>query len=111
MKYRKEQNYNELTQEYTIIDERIFEHCVAKQLEVIREKAKNLILEKAPEYKQRNAALGLLSDAEVQQMKDDIQNIRNISNSFEQQILTIVWDGSEENRPAACDAVQSIFWS
>jgi hypothetical protein len=64
----------------------------------------------APDYKQRNAALGLLSIEETEQIKTDIQNIRSISNSLEQQILAITWDGTEENRPAACGAVQNIRW-
>jgi hypothetical protein len=110
MTYVVEQIYDELSQQYIIVDNRIFSDCVKKQLEVIKEKAKNLILEVAPEYKQRNAALGLLSDEESQNIKDSIQNIRNISNNFEQQILAITWDGNEESRKAACDAVQNIRW-
>ncbi len=110
MKYTTEQIFDELTNTYILIDERIFHDCVLKQLMTVKEIAKQLILEIAPEYKQRNAALGILSDEETHQIKTDIQNIRSISNSLEQQILAITWDGTEENRPAACDAVQNIRW-
>jgi hypothetical protein len=110
MQYIKEQIFDELTNSYFIIDERIVEHCVAKQLEIIRNKAKELILNKVPEFKQRNASLGLLSVEETEQIKTHIQNIRSISNSLEQQILAITWDGTEETRPAVCDAIQNICW-
>lgn len=94
----------------TIIDERNFNQCVAYQLQRIKEKAKELILAAVPEYKQRNAALGLLSDQETQQIKDSIQAIRTISNQKEAEINAIVWDGQESTRAAACDAVQNIIW-
>jgi hypothetical protein len=93
-----------------IIDDRIFNDCISHQLNYIRETAKEQIIFIAPEYKQRNAALGLLSQEETQQIKDNIQTIREKSNIKEQQILSIVWDGTEETRSAACDAVQSICW-
>ena len=102
--------YNNETGETTIIDNRIFSRCVDKQLETIREYAKQLILKTAPEYKQRNAALGLLSQQETDQIKTNIETIRNISNQKEQEILSVVWDGIETTRPAACDAVQAVRW-
>jgi hypothetical protein len=93
-----------------IIDERNFNDVQTFQLKIIREKAMELILAIAPDYKQRNAALGLLSEQETQQIKDNIQNIRNISNSLEQQILNVSWDGDESTRSTACDSVQNIIW-
>lgn len=110
MKYMTEQIFNELTASYIFIDERVFNDCLKKQLQDIREQAKELILKVAPEYKQRNAALGLLSEEETEQIKTDIQNIRNISNNLEQQIEAIQWDGTEETRSSACDAIQNIRW-
>ena len=110
MTISKVQYYDEQTGIYSYEDERIFSMCRDFQLDVIRQQARDLILKVAPEYKQRNAALGLLSDQEVQQIKTDIQNIRNTSNSLEQQILAVTWDGTEETRPAACDAVQNVRW-
>jgi hypothetical protein len=94
----------------TIIDERNFNQCVVFQLSQIREKAKELILAAVPEYKQRNAALGLLTEQETQQIKDSIQAIRTISNQKEAEINAITWDGQESTRSAACDAVQNIIW-
>jgi hypothetical protein len=110
MIYAKVNLWDEDTKTLTEIDERIFSDCVTFQLQIIREKAKELILQVAPDYKQRNASLGLLTQQETEQIKTDIQNIRNISNQKETQILSIVWDGTEQNRPSACDAVQSIKW-
>jgi hypothetical protein len=92
------------------LDDRIFSDCVIYQLEQVRNTAKELILAAVPEYKQRNAALGLLSDQETQQIKDTIQAIRTISNQKEADINAIVWDGQESTRSAACDAVQNINW-
>ncbi len=90
-----------------IVDERVFSDCVAFQLNYVRERAKELILQAAPEYKQRNAALGLLSTEETEEIKQKIQQIRIISNQLESGINSVVWDGTEETRPQACDAVQS----
>ena len=106
----KEQIYDEGSGQYIYKDERVFSMCVSHQLEVIRQRAKELILEIAPEYKQRNAALGLLTQQQIDDLKTGIQNIRNISNQKEQEILSVVWDGSEQTRSFACDAVQAIRW-
>lgn len=110
MTISKVQYYNEATGEYTYEDERIFAMCRDHQLYVIRERAKELILAAAPEYKQRNAALGLLTQQEIDDMKTQIQNIRTISNQKEGEILAVIWDGNESTRPAACDAVQAVRW-
>jgi hypothetical protein len=92
------------------IDKRIFSLCVEMELKEIRRRAMEEILKAAPDYKQRNAALGLLSQQEIGDMKTQIQNIRTISNQKEAEILAVVWDGTEASRPAACDAVQSVRW-
>lgn len=110
MKYIKEHIYDEITKSYIDLDERVFQDCVTKQLQTIRQKAQDLILEVAPDYKQRNAALGLLSTQEIDEIKTSIQTIRTISNSLEQEILNVNWDGQESSRPAACDNVQTIKW-
>jgi hypothetical protein len=93
-----------------VIDNRIFFRCVENQLQTIREYAKELILASAPEYKQRNAALGLLSDAEANAIRAHIESIRTISNQKEAEILAVIWDGQESTRAAACDAVQNVRW-
>lgn len=94
----------------TVVDNREFYSVKEGQLAYIREHAKELILATAPEYKQRNAALGLLSEQETQTVKDFIQNVRNISNQLEAQITAITWDGDPQTHAAACDAVQAIVW-
>jgi hypothetical protein len=102
--------HDQKTGETYIIDERVFSDCVEYQLKFIREHAKELILTVAPEYKQRNAALGLLTQQETDDIKNSIENIRTISNQKEQEILGIIWDGTEQTRIAACDAVQNVRW-
>ena len=94
----------------TITDNRDFFDCQIFAVQRIKQKAMEKILAVAPEYKQRNAALGLLSEEEAQTIKSHIQNVRNISNSLEQQILAVTWDGTEETRSMACDSVQNILW-
>ncbi len=92
----------------TIVDPRVFSECVTFKLNNIRERAKELILEVAPEYKQRNAALGLLSPEETDAIKNHIQTIRTASNIKEAEIAAVQWDGTEETRASACDAVLAI---
>lgn len=105
-----EQIYDEQTHQYVIIDNRVFADCVTVQLDAIRQRAAELILEKAPLFKQQNASLGLLSAEETEFIVGHIQSIRETSNAYETEILQITWDGTEETRIAACDAVQSIRW-
>jgi len=93
-----------------IEDNREFYSVKSDQLFYIKEHAKQLILAVAPEYKQRNAALGLLTPEETQTIKDHIQTIRGISNIKEAQIEAITWDGNSNTHAAACDAVQAIVW-
>ena len=106
----KEITFDEQLQDYVVNDQRIFSECVDFQLKQIRQRARDLILEIAPEYKQRNAALGLLTQQETNKIKADIESIRTVSNQKEAEILAVVWDGTEANRPAACDAVQAVRW-
>jgi len=93
----------------TLIDLRVFSIVKQNQIKAIKDRAMELILEKVPEYKQRNAALGLLSNEETDKIKQDIQNIRILSDQKESQIESIVWDGNKETEAAACDAVELIY--
>ena len=102
--------HDEGTGQTHIIDERVFSLCVEHQLNVIRERAKELILAAAPEYKQRNAALGLLTLNETYELKQAIETVRATSNSKESEINAVTWDGQESTRSAACDAVQAVRW-
>ena len=91
-----------------ITDTRIFFKCKEFALQQLRKQAMEKILEFAPEYKQRNAALGLLSPEETDTIKNHIQTIRTASNIKEAEIAAVEWNGSEETRASACDAVLAI---
>jgi hypothetical protein len=93
----------------TLIDLRVFSIVKQNQIKAIKDRAMELILKKVPEYKQINAALGLLSNEETDKIKQDIQNIRILSDQKENQIESIVWDGNKETEAAACDAVELIY--
>lgn len=95
----------------TCIDYRVFSQLKQYQLEYIKEQAKQSILNVVPDYKQRNAALGLLSAEETQTIKDHIQSVRNISNQKEAQIQAITWNGNPQTHAAACDQIESIIWN
>lgn len=94
----------------TCIDYRVFSQLKEYQLNYIRERAKQLILAVAPDHKQRNAALGLLSAEETQTIKDRIQSIRTISNQKEAQIEAVIWNGNPETHAIACDEIETIIW-
>ena len=94
----------------TFTDLRVFSLVKQNQLNAVKSRAMELILEDAPEYKQRNAALGLLSDAEANAIRAHIQSIRTISNQKEAEILAVIWDGQESTHAAACDAIEQISW-
>lgn len=93
------------------VDNRVFSSVVEVQIIGIKTSTAEEILNRYPEYKQRNASLGVLPINEANEIKDRIDEIRNYSNSLEQQILAITWDGTEQNRASACDAVQNIQWN
>lgn len=103
-------SYTNLDGSTTIVDHREFYSWKQYHLDTIRQKAKELILEYAPEFKQRNAALGLLSDTEANEIRNHIQSIRNISNQKEAQIESITWDGDPATHSTACDAIEAINW-
>ena len=110
MNFIKEIVFDEALGDYVVNDQRVFSDCVVFQLKQIRRIAMEQILEVAPDYKQRNAAMGLLDPVEAQALKDAIQTIRAKSNAYEATINSVVWDGQESTRAAACDAVQAVRW-
>jgi len=103
-------SYTNLDGSTTIVDQREFYSWKQYQLDTIRQKAKELILEHAPDFKQRNAALGLLTDAEANAIRAHIQSVRTVSNQKEAQIEAITWDGDPATHAAACDAIEAINW-
>ena len=94
----------------TLVDNREFYSYKAYYLNYIRERAHDLIIAGAPEYKQRNAALGLLSDAEANAIRAHIQSIRTISNQKEAALEAITWDGDPATHAAACDQIETVTW-
>jgi hypothetical protein len=103
--------YDADTNQQVTIDHRDFDAVKAFQLERVKERAGILILEVAPIYKQSNAALGLLSQEESDALKNAIQAIRTQSQTMEDAINAVTWNGQEATRGAACDAIQNIWWS
>jgi hypothetical protein len=53
MKYATEQIFDELTNTYILIDERIFHDCVFKTIDDCQRNCKERILKVAPEHKQK----------------------------------------------------------
>jgi len=94
----------------TLTDLRVFSLVKQNQLNAVKSRAMELILEGAPEYKQRNAALGLLSDAEANAIRAHIQSIRTISNQKEAALEAIIWDGDPATHAAACDQIETVTW-
>ena len=94
----------------TLVDQREFYAYKAYYLNYIHERAHDLIIAVAPEYKQRNAALGLLTTEEADSIKTHIQNVRAISNQKETQLEAITWDGDPATHAAACDLIETITW-
>jgi uncharacterized protein YbbK (DUF523 family) len=93
-----------------VIDNRIFSEVVSAQIEILKRTAQEKILNFCPEYKQRNAAMGLLSPEETTYITSTIQSIRDKCHQLEQRVLDVTWDGTEENRSSACDIVQTTYW-
>lgn len=102
--------YSNLDGTVEVIDDRDFAGVKEFQLAAIRAEARRRILAQAPEYRQMNAALGLLPPAEAAALKTHIDQVRAQSNLLEQQIEAVTWDGQESTRAAACDAVQAVVW-
>ena len=94
----------------TLVDNREFYSYKDYYLKYIRERAHDLIIAGAPEYKQRNAALGLLSDAEANAIRAHIQSIRTISNQKEAALEAITWNGDPATHAAACDQIETVTW-
>ena len=93
-----------------VIDDRRYLDVVAWQIESVKQQARDQILAAAPEHRQRNAALGLLTVAETDVIVSAISMARNKSAELQRAIAAVRWNGQEESRSAACDAVQRVTW-
>lgn len=94
----------------TVIDNRVFSYVVENQIKGFKKAAEDEILKLCPEYKQRNAALGLLSPEETEFIKNTIQHIRTKCSTLEEEVLSVTWNGKNSTKSKACDKVQSIHW-
>lgn len=74
---------------YEVIDTPLDDYK-AVRLRELGSNATREILRVAPEYKQRNAALGLYSPEKVEQIKSDVQKVRTEHDTKEQLILDAV---------------------
>ena len=93
-----------------IIDRRKFSDLVEFQLAHFKSMATEEILMFAPEHKQRNAALGILTQSETQLIKEKINEVVVHYNNCKALVHIVSWDGAEETHADACDKVQSITW-
>jgi hypothetical protein len=85
----------------------------ASALARVRREARLIILTKWSIEKQLNAALGLLSTAETDQLKVDIQAVRDASNTAETAIQGVSAANSKAlkaNERAAINARASVTW-
>lgn len=93
-----------------IIDHRKFADLVEFQLAHFKTMATEEILAFAPEHKQRNAALGVLSQSETQEIKEKINDVLEHYNNRKTLVNMVSWDGSDATHAESCDKVQAIVW-
>ena len=94
----------------SIIDEREVEPVREHRLRQIRKRATRLIEEAVPEYKQRNIAMGIITGSEKTALLSQINAARDYCNGLEDEINAVTWDGEDETRAAACDAIEAASW-
>lgn len=93
---------------FVIIDDRNVEDCKLYKHNELRKEAMKTILEVAPDFKQRNAALGLLSAEETNIIVTHIKNIREQCDDLLNAVDNISWDGNESTRSQVCDMIMNI---
>lgn len=93
-----------------IIDRRKFADLVQFQLAHFKTMATEEILVFAPEHKQRNAALGILSQSETQEIKEKINDILEHYNNCKALVNMVSWDGAVATHAEACDKIQALVW-
>jgi hypothetical protein len=93
-----------------VIDRRIFADVVEFQLAHFKANATQEILAFAPEHKQRNAALGILTQSETQLIKEKINAVVVHYNNCKALVNMVSWDGAVATHAEACDKVQAVVW-
>jgi len=94
----------------TVVDARTVSACKVRQLALVRQACAEWILAAAPDYRQRNAALGVLDENEAEAVRTVVMAGREHCAELEAAIDAVAWNGQESTRKAACDAVQAIHW-
>jgi hypothetical protein len=79
-------------------DNRVFSHLKEFTLASIKQAAKEEILSRYPEFKER-------------EIRNGIESIRLYAHSLEDRVLAVQWNGQESTRVAACDEISSISWN
>jgi hypothetical protein len=92
-------------------DNRVFSHLKEFTLASIKQAAKEEILSRYPEFKQRNLSMGILTAEEEREIRNGIESIRLYAHSLEDRVLAVQWNGQESTRVAACDEISSISWN
>jgi hypothetical protein len=93
------------------VDNRNFFMLRDFSVENIKQSAKEEILSRYPEFKQRNLSMGILTAEEEREIRNGIESIRLYAHSLEERVLAVQWDGQESTRAAACDEISTIYWN
>ncbi len=95
----------------SVSDDRSIDECKEVQISKIKQWCAESILKAAPEFKQANAALGLLGEEEATDIKLAIQTRRNKSNELELEVLAVQPLGeTEEDKIEANAKIDAIVW-
>jgi len=95
----------------SLIDNRIFSVMKDFAIDTIKDSAREEILSRYPEFKQRNLSMGILTAEEEREIRNGIESIRLYAHSLEERVLAVQWDGQESTRAAACDEISTIYWN
>ena len=108
MSNARETIVNAQSGETTALDTRTVTECRDWAIAFAKHRCAYRINEEAPDYRQRNAALGLLTDAETAQVVGAISAARAACAATEQAVFDAAqaWDGTEATRAAVCDAIE-----
>jgi hypothetical protein len=86
------------------VDGRTLQEVHDEKIAEIKQEANRRILARWPDYYQRNAALGLLDAAMLDQVKSDIQAVRAASDAMEAEVLALTEPGAADAYEVAANA-------
>lgn len=105
-----EQEYDSNGVLIRVVDRRVFADVVQFQLAHFKAMATEEILAFAPEHKQRNAALGILTQSETQLIIEKINAVVVHYNNCKALVNMVSWDKAVVTHAEACDKVQAVVW-